>query len=169
MKTLSSFPPEKATSLDCDHPSTTLVRRVCSNGSMQVVRQCVRCGRPTSGPTKQSVLVEAGVVIADLPLFDRDLQDRWYAVHRASRDAERQDRNRQWWADYDRYLASPAWGDRRARVMARDSYLCQGCLEHTATEVHHLTYARAGNELLFDLIALCADCHGRAHGDDHGV
>ena len=146
-----------------------MVQRICVDGRRQVVRQCVTCGHSTSGPTKQSVLVEAGVVISDLPPFDRELQDRWDAERRLSRGVERHDRNRRWWADYDRYLASPAWRDRRARVMERDQYQCQGCLEKTATEVHHLTYARAGNELLFDLIALCADCHGRAHGDDHGV
>ncbi len=36
-----------------------------------------------------------------------------------------------------------------------------------AEDVHHLTYARLYDEMLFDLIAVCRDCHERLH-PEHG-
>jgi len=33
-----------------------------------------------------------------------------------------------------------------------------------ATEVHHLTYQHVGHEFLFELVAICRECHTRWHG-----
>jgi 5-methylcytosine-specific restriction endonuclease McrA len=33
-----------------------------------------------------------------------------------------------------------------------------GC-QSRATQVHHLTYRHLGNEPLFELMAICRDCH----------
>lgn len=77
-----------------------------------------------------------------------------------------------WWERYNAYLASPAWAEKRRRVFKRARGVCEGCGEARATQVHHLTYRRVFNELLFDLVAVCGPCHQRAHphkelrGDD---
>ena len=65
---------------------------------------------------------------------------------------------------YRRYLASDAWQRRRSRVLQRAGGRCEGCGEHPATEVHHLTYDHVGDEFLFELVALCSECHRRIHG-----
>lgn len=67
-------------------------------------------------------------------------------------------------ATYLDYLESPEWATIRRKVLKRDGYLCQGCLEKPGTIVHHLTYKRQGNEMACDLISLCKDCHDRIHG-----
>lgn len=73
-------------------------------------------------------------------------------------------------ADYTAYLKSPKWAAIRAKVIFRDLGQCQGerggkpCLSRKDIEVHHLTYARFGDEDLRDLVVLCHDCHERTHG-----
>lgn len=64
-----------------------------------------------------------------------------------------------WMARYNIYLNSERWKVKRQKVLERDDSLCQSCLIEPATQVHHLTYARAGNEPLFDLTSACKDCH----------
>lgn len=65
---------------------------------------------------------------------------------------------------YAAYLQSEEWGRRREKVMQRAGGICEGCRDHVATEVHHLTYAHVTQEFLFELVAMCAECHARWHG-----
>lgn len=88
----------------------------------------------------------------------REREARWHAER-----AERVERDAQWWRDYDAYLQSPEWAERRRRVLRRAGGICEGCLTNRATQVHHLTYARVRAEMLFDLVAICGDCHERIH------
>jgi 5-methylcytosine-specific restriction endonuclease McrA len=67
-------------------------------------------------------------------------------------------------ADYRAYLRSDHWLDIRRRVLQRAQGLCEGCLRRRATQVHHLTYAHAGAEFLWELVAVCEQCHARVHG-----
>lgn len=68
------------------------------------------------------------------------------------------------WSDlYRDYLRSQEWALKRAKVMRRAGYRCEGCGDNPAAEVHHLTYANVTREFLFELVALCADCHERLH------
>jgi 5-methylcytosine-specific restriction endonuclease McrA len=65
---------------------------------------------------------------------------------------------------YRGYLSSDPWQDKREKVMKRAGRLCEGCRANRATEVHHLHYDDPrGEELLFNLVALCGDCHGKIH------
>jgi 5-methylcytosine-specific restriction endonuclease McrA len=70
--------------------------------------------------------------------------------------------------EYLAYLRSQKWLRLRNLVLQRDRGLCRGCLQNMATEVHHLNYDRVYEELAFDLISLCEDCHDRAHGRQVG-
>jgi 5-methylcytosine-specific restriction endonuclease McrA len=68
------------------------------------------------------------------------------------------------WAQlYAEYLKSEEWALRRARVMERAHYRCEGCRERNAIDVHHLSYAHITQEFLFELVALCRECHERWH------
>lgn len=65
---------------------------------------------------------------------------------------------------YAEYLRSTEWAARRERVMQRAGGICEGCRMQPATEVHHLTYEHMTQEFLFELVAICSDCHARWHG-----
>lgn len=76
---------------------------------------------------------------------------------------------KRWYAEV--YLLSPEWKDRRDAVMRRARFICEGCLQREATQVHHRPEAyrqlrENGRELLCDLVALCDTCHEQvAHGE----
>jgi hypothetical protein len=65
--------------------------------------------------------------------------------------------------EYQRYLASRAWGLLKTQVRSRSGGWCEQCrqrgLWNRGTSVHHLTYARLYHERLDDLIHLCEQCH----------
>lgn len=60
--------------------------------------------------------------------------------------------------DYGRYRASREWALKRQAVLRRSGGLCERCLAR-ATQIHHTTYERIGEERLTDLMAVCAPCH----------
>lgn len=64
-----------------------------------------------------------------------------------------------WQQRYEIYINSPRWKEKRVKVLERDNYLCQSCLEQEATEVHHTNYTNAGCEPLFELVSVCNACH----------
>ncbi|MCA6123532.1 hypothetical protein J6500_16750 [Bradyrhizobium sp. WSM 1704] len=75
---------------------------------------------------------------------------------------------------YDLYLAGPVWAAKRAKVLDRAGGMCEGCRERSTTQVHHITYLHIYKEFLFQLIAVCNECHERLHkdkntGDETGV
>lgn len=65
---------------------------------------------------------------------------------------------------YESHLRSPKWALIRRGVMERSRGICEGCGFAQATQVHHLTYDRLGDEMLFDLVAICSPCHRKVHG-----
>lgn len=78
--------------------------------------------------------------------------------------------------EYLAYIKSPAWRARREEALARAGGRCQYEVEDPAglnhiprctrtrhLEVHHLTYARLGNELPEDLEVLCWFHHMTEH------
>jgi hypothetical protein len=66
-------------------------------------------------------------------------------------------------AEYQTYLNSSRWKDKRDKVFSRDGYICQKCNQNKASQVHHLTYERIFNEPLQDLLSVCAKCHEEIH------
>jgi len=65
--------------------------------------------------------------------------------------------------DYDKYLASKAWKQKRKEMLAMYPQ-CAVCGATKRLEVHHLTYAHLGNEPLEDLKVICKSCHKQEHG-----
>lgn len=68
-------------------------------------------------------------------------------------------RGKYFWLDYDRYLKTPQWRNKRQVVLHRARYKCRHCKKRRATQAHHLTYVRVGKERLSDLQAVCYPCH----------
>ena len=64
---------------------------------------------------------------------------------------------------YIDYLQSETWKEKRNERLKKDNYCCQLCGKKEKLEVHHLTYARLGNEEMEDLVTLCHACHEKQH------
>lgn len=141
----------------CEHPRREWGRRVGSNGSVQIKEWCPDCGKPLSNARKQRSGDEF------LPLIDTELHERYVREQRERYMRLQRAKETDWWRWYNEYLQTPEWHARRTKVLERAGYLCEGCRETAAAEVHHLSYAHAGDEFLFELVALCHSCHERWH------
>lgn len=104
--------------------------------------QCLQCGRRVGYKVPRGTL--SPEQIAGARLWNTKLRAKGRGTARSRR--------------YQAYLASPKWRKLRATILARDSYVCAFCGEE-ATEVHHLSYARFGNERETDLASVCRDCN----------
>lgn len=58
------------------------------------------------------------------------------------------------------------WEQKRAAVLERDDYTCQGCGQNGGElHVHHICPLGAGgSNALSNLLTLCDGCHGKVHG-----
>lgn len=155
--------------LTCDCSNTQIRRRTRANGVAAFVMQCIECGREIRAVSQRSPEVLA---LADITAFDEALRDAWeerrrahYALQQRIRENEQHQKNAEWWAWYDAYLLTPAWRVKRQKVLERASGICEGCCERRATQVHHKSYEHVGHELLFELVAVCDDCHRILHPD----
>ena len=93
------------------------------------------------------------------------MMDAERARERERLEREKAAKDREWWTWYNTYLRSPAWRERAARVKQRAGGICEGCGVRAAAQVHHVTYAHAGNEFLWELRAICNECHERIHSE----
>lgn len=161
---------------ECGHERQDL-RRGTNKGGAPVVRmQCLDCGLRVGNPVKRPPNAD------ELPEFDDAMHDTYDAKRNAEKAKIDQKyveiQLRRWRAKeqgdsyyrqaHNAYLDSPEWRDLRQRVMDRAQGLCEGCRLTPAKEVHHLSYEHWGHEFVFELVALCGDCHDRIHAKgDH--
>lgn len=143
----------------CKHPKSEIRRFTVSGGGEQARKQCLVCGVGFGPAVSKDKALYAK--LSD-DLLNEEYLENQKNKERALRDAVTDARRE----EYNTYLKTPEWAALRAKVLERDHYLCQGCLAAKATLVHHFTYANVGNELCFELVALCHECHARAHGKD---
>jgi len=64
---------------------------------------------------------------------------------------------------YFDYLKSREWELKRDAVFHRQKGMCEGCAEEAIENVHHLTYLHLFDEMLFELVGLCENCHRKCH------
>jgi protein-arginine kinase activator protein McsA len=145
----------------CGTSQSELRRRQVAGGSIQLVQQCTTCGRATSSAIKQSLVRNP----ERLPKWDAEAESRYTASSAEESAAQRAKEHAAFLAEHTVYLRSPAWRARRAAVMARACGICEGCRQRAATQVHHLSYDHWKDELLWELVAVCDDCHERAHSN----
>jgi hypothetical protein len=148
--------------LDCDHSQTDLVWNFSRGGARQLRKQCFACGALV-GP-----VLKASEAPRDTPMASAEAlaesESRWGARAKLQAEKEAQDR-REWWDWYNFYLTTEEWREKRVLVLQRAAFRCEGCGERKATQVRHTTYAHAGDEFLFELIAICTECHERFHAE----
>lgn len=161
---------------DCFHQSKKLVWTEINTWgdgllNRQLREQCMDCGRLLSAAKTHSLATP------HTPGVDQDALKKWqedfFRKRQNNAYAERSgflelatlaDQNRaERSEEYQEYLQSEAWRKKRDRVMKRANFTCEGCGDARATEVHHLTYADIYNEFLWQLVAICRECHARFH------
>jgi hypothetical protein len=125
------------------------------NGSVQLVYQCLSCGRATSNPFPRTSIREPD----KLPNWDDTIAGRYEQTRKNQKLKERQ----AWFTEHNEYLNTDQWRSLRARVLQRSRGMCEGCGVGKATEVHHLTYDHWQDELLWELVAVCHHCHEKVH------
>ena len=150
----------------CEHPDAEIRKFVIRNG-VQYCRQCLTCGAKTSGAISKSKVPE------DVEIENIDLAKNWEQLRETERSNIIQKqlelqlaRQTEFWAKYEAYRQSEKWKNIRKKVLLRSSGICEGCLDKKATQVHHLSYKHIENEFMFELVAICDDCHDRYHA--HG-
>jgi hypothetical protein len=135
----------------------------------QLREQCRDCGK-LFGENLAHALATAGTPDLDLRAAqtagesEREARERHWKNYAESRQRERDEESRRWWANYNDYLNTSEWRHRRRLVLDRANGVCEGCRERRATQVHHLTYKHVASEFLWELVAVCDECHQRVHG-----
>jgi hypothetical protein len=147
-----------------DHPTSEWRRRPTAGGGMQIKQQCLTCGGVFGNARKQHPSD------IDLPLVDQHLHERYefdlkqrYEDMLQKHALKQHTKSSSFFKSYSTYLSGPEWGLKRKLVLERAGGLCEGCRTNGATEVHHLSYAHVGKEFLFELVAVCRECHDRLH------
>jgi hypothetical protein len=160
----------------CEHETTRHTKRTVAGGAIQYVDQCTRCGKATTQAIARKSAIAANGGIEPDP-FDDDLHNQWNEARGAAYGEVQTEihaylegeknflelQSQQWHKKYREYQKSPEWAALKDKVLMRAQGICEGCREAKATVLHHLTYDHVFNELLFELVALCGDCHHRAH------
>ena len=157
---------------ECNHENSELRLRTVDRGYTQRVQQCLRCGEPVSGAvSKEKAMKLCGG--KEPPPFDNELMDGWKSSYQEQSDEitknyeTRSEYERaEFFKKYDVYLESDEWKEKREKVMERANHICEGCRTTEATQVHHLSYEHVGREFLFELVAICNECHNRIHEDN---
>ncbi len=146
----------------CRHDQVELRYNTASNGAIMYSHQCLFCGETAGQFISHHKIKNKN----NIPPYDKALKEKTGILveqKSALKEQEFQEGTNRWWNFYNEYMKSIDWLNRRDKVIERDDYRCQGCLDARATQVHHLTYKHLGNEFLFELISLCKNCHTRIH------
>ena len=141
-----------------------------SNGSEHYVRQCLICGA-RSGESISQNKISHPVEDADRTLAARYHEERDTArkdIDQKHIRIQRAEGNR-YQKEYELYRRSDTRRAKREKVLRRAKGICEGCHDADATQIHHLTYDHRGDELLFELVALCEACHRKCHPDKNHV
>ena len=149
----------------CTHEETRLRLMTHCN---QIRQQCLYCGTSVGNPIKhQSLTAEERERLEPFDYELRDLMERKRIDDKTrlaqSIAAECRQKLVERRTFYEDYLRSDAWRAKRHLVIERERGLCQGCRNAPIQEIHHLSYDHLGDELLFELIGLCRECHKKAH------
>jgi hypothetical protein len=165
MRDYSEISKEVRAKFACNHPEQERRNKPDRNCRPMIVMQCLICGDLVGRFISAKDLSAAE--IAALPLFDvkrqRDYDAQKLAEITEIWEGEKDKEKAAWWARYKAHLQSPKWKALSAKVILRAQGICEGCRKHPATQTHHLTYRRMGDEMLFDLVAVCDSCHAKIH------
>lgn len=150
----------------CPHDDVQAYQRTIANGTIQVVIACTTCFQSY---TVKKADHPRHLEYPEYPVLAREAfhQERYERIAEEFRE-KRAAESAEWWEQYNAYLQTDAWRKRRALVLKRAEYVCEACLEAPATQAHHTTYKHVFNEPLFELRAVCEQCHQAITAMDRG-
>ena len=155
---------QRANAATCRHERQSLKRYPTSNGTYQVRQQCDDCGflnLMSIGRSKLQGNPESFPWVDQQKAKDAKADKLKHSLDAISDREEK--RREEWFKKHDEYLRSETWAKKREMALLRDKGVCQGCFFKKASEVHHLTYSNWSDELIFQLVSLCRDCHVKVH------
>ncbi len=65
--------------------------------------------------------------------------------------------------DYNRYMRSKAWREKREQILSFYGHRCWVCNSTEKLQVHHLHYQSVGAEHMNDVLVCCKRCHFKLH------
>lgn len=146
----------------CHHHESESRIKIDSLGRPQIVLQCVDCGKRMSKDISAESFSAAQ--LDSMPKWDLELQRKFHGFTQVSwYEQQESGEVLQKLKNHEEYLLSQKWKEIRERVMARSKMVCEGCGVKPAVMVHHLTFKRFGDEMLFDLVAICDECRVKLH------
>lgn len=149
---------------ECEHRHE-LRRLLAADGTTRFVQQCVDCGQQSNQIAKAKLTTQemaSAPVVESYETGEARRSATWAACQSIRMQMLQEvgtritEANRR---EYAEYLQLPHWRKIRAKRMAIANGICEGCGERPATQVHHLTYEHRGNEMLWELRAVCDECH----------
>jgi hypothetical protein len=147
----------------CAHSSTEARRWTNKNGALVIQAQCLSCGVRVGNQikaTNREAFPEADPSLHEaLRTKDKTAIEAVLIQHIDLTSQRKDERSKA----YETYMASDAWKAKREKVLRRCKGICEGCEDAPAAQVHHLTYEHFGDELLFELVGVCRQCHDKAH------
>ncbi len=147
------------------------------SGRISLYAQCSFCGfRWGNGSSLKHDLVpnlKEKIKLGEINKFDTKLlneksptYEKYFAYRSQKLEENKQVEKAYRKEFYSEYMKSDKWKAIRLKVLKRDDYLCQACLDAPAQDVHHKTYENIGDELMYELISVCRHCHfNRIHKD----
>lgn len=146
----------------CQHPRTEFRRMKTANGVFQLRKQCLGCGELVGSAYKRDAVTD----FDSLPPVDEVARQRTrnqWQDRQALYQNGQEEEQAAFWSYYNEHMRSPEWRKKCALKMAQADGACEGCGEKEPRHVHHRTYENLGDEFLFELVALCLDCHQKLH------
>jgi len=137
--------------MECNNHNLQYVKRIKSNNTTCVQKQCLSCGE-ANGKFYKITEIGGKENLDKLPLYDSKLNNLYYENRYLKQKLD-------WLKKNNDYYNSEAWKNKRLQVLQRDNYICQCCLNNKATQVHHISYKHFGDEYLFELTSICNNCH----------
>lgn len=154
----------------CAHPHTELRRRTDARGKNHYFLRCMICGVDAE-PVPHSDPRVSGLHVLP-PVKDETISQHYWHARFARHGAEATLRREERAEEYNAYLRSERWRQKRAKRLEIDRHRCTAMLDGCtgqATEVHHTTYEHCGDEPMFDLRSVCGSCHDRIHEIEAGI
>lgn len=143
----------------CPHDDKTHVVQPTSNGYAQIRLACAACGKKFGDALPH----RSHPSQATYPEWRPHPNPCDCCGHRSDVIHRRWDPS-----EYDEYLRSEQWQERRAYAVRRALERCQVCNRgDLPLNVHHRTYHRLGAEFDADLTVLCRSCHKLYHTQRH--
>lgn len=133
------------------------------NGTNHYGTQCLNCGRWQAVKKSDVPLEEIKRMGEYDPVIAEDYDRRRSTAWKSQAEEQRQEALNA----LAEYYKTPEWHAKRRHRLELNRRLfgglCECCMINRASDAHHVTYVRLYHEWMFDLAAVCEQCHSLFH------